>query len=169
MGEEILADREKRYNKILELIENFNLPVLCGKLNYPGNNKNTAEAKMGFDILIKLISDNYFSFLKHIEILSGFDGPSIIMVLNMNIQQAKRTSILLEETHRLGRIFDIDIYNTQGEPISRCELDYNFRGCLLCGDNAKICNKTTKHSLDELLNEINTRIRSYGEFNNGCC
>lgn len=169
MREEILADREKRYNKILELIENFNLPVLCGKLNYPGNNKNTDEVKMGFNILIKLISDNYCSFLKHVEILSGFDGPSVIMVLNMNIRQAKKTSILIEETHLLGRIFDIDIYDTQGQPISRSEFDYNFRGCLLCDNNAKVCNKTAKHSLEELLKEINTRIRSYGELKNGCC
>lgn len=167
MKDPILEDREKRYYKILDLIDNFKLPVLCGKLNYPGNNKNTAEAFAGFNILVEEVSKTYCNLFLHVEILNGFDGPSIIMVLNMEGEEAKRTSIQLEDTHFLGRIFDIDIYDNRGNPISRENYKLGRRKCLVCDEDGKLCTRAARHSMEDLLYKINTQINIYGDLKNG--
>jgi holo-ACP synthase CitX len=163
LREKILEDREKRYNKIIDLAQGYSKPVLCGKLNYPGNNKNTLEVKSAFNILMQLISGRYCQHLKYIEILGGFDGPSILMVLDMPVLEAKKAAVMLEEGHELGRLFDIDIYSPEGEPVSRTEVYFNNRTCLLCESDGKECSRGKHHKLEEILEKVDNMIRGYGE------
>lgn len=160
MRNELLDDREGRYEKTLDLIQLFGLPVLCGKLNYPGNNKNTNEAKAAFTSLLDALTDCYYSTTVYSELLTGQDGSAILMALNLEIAAAKSEAIKLEETHPLGRLFDIDVYDGNGRPMSRGSLGYPPRGCILCGNSVSVaaCSRLQRHELDEILNEVNRRI-----------
>jgi holo-ACP synthase len=154
----ILEDREDRYNEILKLLEEYNLPVICGKLNYPGEHKNTHEADRGFSILSKLIIENFGEAFIYSTYLEGYDGKSILGVLNMDAHKAKQIGIEIEEKHLLGRIFDIDIYTKDGSSLGREKISKTERKCIICGGNARICIKTGKHILDEVLLEIHKLI-----------
>jgi len=160
--DKILEDREKRYNIILELIEKHGLPVLCGKINYPGNNKNTKEAKEAFNILLKSIEEAFQSYTIDKVITSGYDGNGVILVLNIESKAAKEEAVAIEENHNIGRIFDIDIYDTDGAPLSREDKGMQPRKCMVCGQNARECMKLKRHSLEETLKIVNGIINNYG-------
>lgn len=162
MIDKILEDREKRYNIILELIEKHGLPVLCGKINYPGNNKNTKEAKEAFNMLLKTIEEVFQSYAIDKAITSGYDGNGIILVLNIEPKAAKEKAVAIEENHSIGRIFDIDIYDTDGAPLSREDKGMQPRKCMACGQNARECMKLKRHSLEEILKIVNGIINNYG-------
>jgi holo-ACP synthase len=159
----ILVDREERYNKILNLINEYRTAVICGKINYPGNNKNTPEVKKAFTILIKSLKSAFNQWIIHFEIIIGNDGPAILMVVDMEVFEAKKHAILLEEQSSIGRIFDIDIYKVDGSSVSRGEINLVPRRCFLCDEDGRICTKLAKHGTDEILNHVNNIIKNYGE------
>lgn len=162
MIDRILEDREKRYNKIQEMLEH-GLPVLCGKINYPGNDKNTAESKRAFYALLKTLELNFKNNSLETIYTEGYDGRGIVMLLNMDLITAKKIAVKIEEEHPLGRIFDIDLYHDSGEPINRGDVGCPPRGCIICGQNPRECAKIKRHDLKEVINKINEIINSYGE------
>lgn len=157
----ILRDREKRYYDMLSLISEFNMPVICGKINYPGNDKNTTEAKRAFQILSEILLEKFSKNITYSKSLSGEDGSSILIVANMEPLESKKIAMTIETTHPLGRIFDIDVYVGEGESIGRENLGLEPRKCVICGDDARICMRAGSHSLKEVLDKVNQLIREY--------
>lgn len=158
----ILEDREKRYNNILNLSCRYDLPVVCGKLNYPGNDKNTIEANKAFEILLKIIKEKFSTKTVCFKELCGFDGRSVLAVVNMLPEKIKKIAVDIESGCELGRIFDIDVYLKDGNSIGREMIDEPSRRCIICGGDARICVRSGRHSLDEILNRINEIINNYG-------
>lgn len=159
----ILEAREERYEKILELINKNLGTVLCAKINYPGRDKNTPHAKKAFEILKQLLLKSFNEKIVLTKVLHGLDGNSLLLVLNLNMIEAKGISIDLENNHHLGRLFDIDIYDKQGIPISREKFNLKPRGCVVCGKNARECILKKSHTIDETLDKVNTMIDSFGD------
>lgn len=157
----ILEAREVRYYRTLELLQEGT--VLCGKINYPGENKRTNESTFAFEVLLKLLEDKYNDFILHKEILSGYDGNGALMVLSIDEKKAKEIAIKIEEIHPLGRIFDIDIYKKDGDgaPISRSGLGKTERSCIVCGGSSKACTRSKEHRIEEVLDVINKTIESF--------
>lgn len=165
MCNNILEDREKRYGEILSLLDEYNMPVLCGKINYPGENKNTEEVMLAFRMLVNILKEGFNNQHKHIQILNGHDGPALLMVLNMDGLKAKEAAVKLEDHNKIGRIFDIDIYAENGYSIGRSDLGIRPRGCILCEDEGRVCTRLQRHSLQQVLGRINSIIKEYGEGN----
>ena len=63
----------------------------------------------------------------------------------------------IEETHPLGRLFDIDVLDTTGTKLSR----KIYRKCFLCGCQAQECASSRKHSVSELQAYIAKEINNY--------
>ncbi|MCT4606443.1 MAG: citrate lyase holo-[acyl-carrier protein] synthase [Marinisporobacter sp.] len=159
--EKILVDREKRYNTILELIEKYDLPVVCGKINYPGKNKNTKEGQKLFLGLMQSLKIKFHSYAEFSQVLGGYDGSSILIVVKMDPLEAKYIGVDIEENHCLGRLFDIDVYSRDGSSIGREKINKDARRCILCNDDARVCIKTNRHSLEEIIERINRLIAKY--------
>ena len=62
----------------------------------------------------------------------------------------KKLMTTMEETHILGRLFDIDVLDANGQKLSR---DMPRR-CLLCDKQAQICARSRRHSVSELTAKI---------------
>lgn len=159
MISDILEDREKRYIEILSLIKLYKLPVICGKINYPGNDKNTPEAQKAFQILKQLLENRVKGESVYKQMLSGEDGSSILLVINLEPMEVKKITVELEVAHPLGRIFDIDVYAGEGESIGREYLGIKPRKCIICEKDARICMRAGNHSIQEVLDKVNRLIR----------
>jgi holo-ACP synthase CitX len=61
----------------------------------------------------------------------------------------KRISVAVEETAKWGRVLDIDVITPEG-PISRADVGLAPRKCLICGNDAKVCARTRRHSAEDL-------------------
>lgn len=159
----ILEDREKRYEETLKLI-GFDLgTVLCAKINYPGNDKNTEYAKKAFRVLKKAIYKEFEGLIKLEKNISGYDGDSMLLIIDLPDTEVKKRSIKIETEHPLGRIFDVDIYNKDGVPLSRGEFNIKERKCIVCGNSARECIVKKRHSLEEVLTKVNNMIKEYGD------
>ena len=73
----------------------------------------------------------------------------------------KKIAIQLEETHPLGRMYDIDIFNKYGKKISRTEIGREERKCYICNDKAIFCCRAQKHSIKTLEDKIEMMISEY--------
>ncbi len=81
------------------------------------------------------------------------DSPDPLLV--------KKITADLEETHPLGRLFDIDVYDGNGRGISREELGISPRKCLICGRDAKICGRSRSHGAEELYKRVEEIIETW--------
>ena len=73
----------------------------------------------------------------------------------------KGIAVELEESHPLGRLYDIDVYDRQGNGISRQELGFAGRKCLLCGNEAKVCGRSRAHTPEALYAHILEVIQTW--------
>lgn len=68
---------------------------------------------------------------------------------------------LLEESHPLGRLMDMDVLGPTGEKVSRTELGFSERTCLLCGNPAFLCGRSRTHTASELVTREIRIIRDF--------
>ncbi len=68
-------------------------------------------------------------------------------------ETVKEWMVSIEDADRLGRLFDIDVLRADGSKVSREELGYAPRRCLLCGEPAQVCSRSRRHSVAELTKE----------------
>jgi len=155
----VLDNREWRSRLQDKLkVTNSDKIVISAKLNIPGPIKNN-------DILQKVFMDGWQTFVAGFECNSQYEmlfaervtGPEAFITVDGNLAAVKKTAILFEETYVLGRLFDIDVMaNGQADyQLSREELGFGPRLCLICGKPAKVCAKEQNHTLDEGYEVIN--------------
>lgn len=158
---DILNAREERVYLIEELIEKYSLPIICLRINYPGENKNN---DLTFNISRVLREEVLNIFRDHIEYEKfklTAEGPLLILVVNEDALVVKKKTVELEENHLLGRLGDIDVYDKRGNGISRKDLGCSARKCFICSDMAQNCVRAQKHSIDEVIKFIEERYVKY--------
>ncbi|QQK08102.1 citrate lyase holo-[acyl-carrier protein] synthase [Miniphocaeibacter halophilus] len=147
----ILNDREKRWNNFNKLINSSNRKSwIIIRANIPGNNKTSYLSNylcyQGFKKIIENIT------IKEIYYYFGEDGLNIYFSTNEDSLSLKKKTILIEE-QEIGRFIDVDVIDNGGI-ISRTDLNYERRKCYICDNDAIICVKKRKHSVDELIKFI---------------
>lgn len=78
-----------------------------------------------------------------LALLMLFDGGS------GKARDAKLAGIAIEESGAYGRIADIDVITEDG-PLSRADLGYAPRRCVICGGLSKECARERRHTYEEL-------------------
>lgn len=127
----------------------------------PGNEKRTDAslliAREACRALTARLGDTVHHHETH-DLATGFEG---YWLTTLGLDEAKRLAIALEDAHPLGRLFDIDIINPQGIPLSRQHLGMAPRRCLLCGHEARYCMRNRTHTREELLARIAQIVADY--------
>lgn len=162
MNHKILTDREKRYEEILRLGAIYQWPVVCGKINCPGSDKNISDAQIVFGFLRNKMQEVFTGSRLYAKQLEGDDGASLLLVVSLAPMEAKRLAVAIEDEHPLGRLFDVDVYLAGGEPVSRQDLGGKARTCLLCQDEARNCVRSSKHSTAEIFTAWKNLFQYYG-------
>lgn len=88
---------------------------------------------------------------------------AIYLVQGMERQKLKKIAVLLEETHPLGRLFDVDVLKENLESVSRTEVGATRRRCLLCNGDAKVCGRSRAHTVRELQEKVAAIICNWEE------
>lgn len=88
-------------------------------------------------------------------------GPEWMAAVCAPAMALKQHMSTLKMSHPLGRLWDIDIIDSDGKSLSRRELGHPARPCLICQQDAHLCARGKHHTLDLLLDEIARRIECY--------
>ncbi len=127
----------------------------------PGPDKNAPCAEIIFRELVEALKQLSRVWPPlHREVLRGTPGPAVILVLAQDdARLLKRAAVGVEESSVVGRLFDIDVYDEDGRPISRVELGFSDRRCLVCGGLVSECRRGAKHTLNEVVGKIEEIIK----------
>ena len=150
----ILEAREKRFERqrqLLGLVRRCMGSLVCFTLNTPGAEKQSPHLRRahetGFQMLCtSFASERILQAVVHHE----ETGDEAYLCLDYDSSLVKQTTVALENTHCLGRLFDIDVFDWEGDGISRDTLGLPPRRCFLCETEAKICIRNRAHTMDEL-------------------
>lgn len=157
----ILNEKEARWHRVIQLYNEWKEPVIVGSVVMPGPDKNAPCAEIIFRELeeaLKRLSGVWPPL--HREVLRGVSGPAIILVLAQDdARLLKRAAVDIEDSSAAGRLFDIDVYDADGSPVSRVELGFSERRCLVCGGLVSECRRGAKHALNEVMGKIEEIIK----------
>lgn len=166
---DILDAREQRVQNQKKLLKKYKNTLIVVRANYPGINKcNETTKGIVNEIKEELLRNLKLNSIKIIffDYKCTPEGPLFFAIVDMNFVEIKKMCINIEEKHSLGRFVDIDVYNENGEGISRSDLKIESRKCFICSNNAHICVRSRKHGIEEIINYIETNFKNYKEQKN---
>lgn len=105
--------------------------------------------------------DMFKGYILKEETLDIPSGHETWITLDLPPLEAKRIGIGIEDSHPLGRLFDIDVIKPDLSSISREELGIAPRTCIICDRPARFCMRNGSHSKQEISDFINDLIDTY--------
>ncbi|MFI3227561.1 MAG: triphosphoribosyl-dephospho-CoA synthase CitG [Clostridia bacterium] len=152
--EQMLDAREFRMHMQESLIEKFEKPLISFTLNIVGPVKVFDLSKKAYAEGIFIIK-NYckasgLNIVNFTEILEN-TGYEAFFSIDADPIKIKKTISQIETNCKLGRLFDIDVINIDGQKISRTDIGMSGRKCLLCENDTFVCSRSRAHSVDDIL------------------
>lgn len=160
--DQLLASREERASFQKELLKGYpGKTLVCLTVIMPGKVKRNLQslvvAQAAVTALVSAFGDSMLS-LRLRDLPTGYEA---YLVTPLSNEEAKRETCRIEDTHPLGRLFDLDVIDADGVPVSRELIGKAPRKCLVCDSDARYCMRNCTHSLDELSARIDEMIESY--------
>ncbi|SUO93326.1 citrate lyase holo-[acyl-carrier protein] synthase [Suttonella ornithocola] len=145
----VLAARDARQQAQQSLLQSGVNSVVSFSVLAPGEIKRSPFLDKVFLIgrqrIYHYLHHHGFSLCDPIH-LNHSGGESWLIGSTNEATSLKSALMTLEQYHPLGRLWDIDVLDNQGIPLSRQSFHQLPRRCLCCADDAKSCAKTRRHS-----------------------
>lgn len=147
---ELRAARDRRVLKKWELLTpGGEICLVEFSLNIAGAVKTFPFARAAFREEVRELSDRLsrFSVLKT-EVYEKNTGDCAFFLLKSQAIQVKKFLVSVEESHPLGRLFNLDVCGPDGISVKRHDLGLLPRTCLVCGEDAHVCAEKKSHSME---------------------
>lgn len=161
---DMMAAREARAFRQQELIRKYEKNLICFTLNIAGPVKNSDLIQQTFEEGAECI----FNQLRVRGIAVLFyekthkaTGNEAFIVVDCDIIKIKCIMSEIEDTHPLGRLFDIDVLACDGTKMERGEVGLGERRCLICGGPVHRCSSRRVHPLEELQKKTVQMMEEY--------
>lgn len=161
---ELLTSRDARHATQQKLLaEHPGKTLVCLTVVMPGsvkrNHQSLTAAHAAVEAMRKAF-DHEEGCLTERDLETGYEA---YLVTPLPLLEAKRIAVNIEDTHPLGRLFDIDIIDTDGVPVSRDAIGEKPRRCLVCDNEARFCMRKRWHTQEEIWAKINQMVDAYTE------
>ena len=180
--EQLLESRDRRAECQRSLLSLYpGKALLCLTVMLPGPVKRSHVSLKIASAAVEAVRGAFSPVFEEFRDLeTGYEGYFIV---DMDPLEAKKLAVHLEETHPLGRLFDLDVilslkkavfadgdadsgasslkkavFADGVRPLGREELGLEPRTCIICGRPVRECMRTRKHSTEELLSRIEAII-----------
>ena len=160
--DQLLESRDNRCAMQKDLIqENPEQTLVCFTVVMPGqvkrNHLSAVIAEAGMKALHERFEQQVSKCIER-DLDTGFEAYLLMSVPPM---EAKRVLCDIEDNHPLGRLFDMDVIDSTGVPISRADAHQSARKCLICENEARVCMRNNTHTLSELQEYIRHIVEQY--------
>lgn len=147
--QDMLQCREGRAAYQQQFLAKYSQPVISFSLNIPGAVKTNAKIRQAFQVgkqaILQLLDTLNVSITDAIEIHEN-TGDAWIICLDAVAELLKENTMMIEENHPLGRLFDIDVLDENGRKLSR----ESYRTCFVCECQAQQCARARNHTAEEI-------------------
>lgn len=158
---EMLDCREQRARMQNELLAKYHTPLISFCMNIPGPVKTNASLQKVFESgvsdILRSLQENQISILDSVQKHEKTGDEMLLALHTSDAGLVKDLMTAIEETHPLGRLFDIDVLDANGNKLSR----KTYRKCFLCGHQAQECASSRKHSVAELQSYIAKEVAKF--------
>lgn len=156
--QELLESRDRRAARQGELLKQYPSGVLlCLTVQLPGPEKRNTLSLRIADAGVKAVRESFITaFEEFKDLKTGFEGYFIVEGKPLDVKKAAAT---IEDTHPLGRLFDLDVIGPEG-PIGRASIGLSERKCLLCDKSARYCIRAKSHTTEELMAKIKELVEN---------
>ena len=169
---ELLASRDSRHAMQQKLLaEHSGKTLVCLTVVMPGSVKRNQQSLIVAHAAVEQMIESYELGVRNDE-LGVRNGGRLIerdletgyeayLITDLPLLEAKRIAVQIEDTHPLGRLFDIDIIDKDGVPVSRDRVGSSPRRCLVCDREARYCMRMRWHTQEEIWERINAMVDEY--------
>ena len=178
--DELLASRDARHAMQQKLMaEHSGKTLVCLTVVMPGSVKRNQQSLTVARAAVKAMRKAYNisdDLLPETELLTKElkietreclverdlnTGYEAYLITPLPLLEAKRVAVDIEDTHPLGRLFDIDVIDAQGIPVSRDRVGGQPRRCLVCDHEARYCMRMRWHTQEEIWARIKQMTDDY--------
>lgn len=166
---ELLTSRDARHAMQTKLLaEHSGKTLVCLTVVMPGsvkrNHQSLCVAHAAVEAMREAFHLNDMSDAEREAVLTERDlntGYEAYLITPLPLLEAKRIAVTIEDTHPLGRLFDIDVINSDGIPVARNDIGEKPRRCLVCEHEARYCMRMRWHTQEEIWAKINEMVDLY--------
>lgn len=178
--DELLASRDARHAMQQKLMaEHSGKTLVCLTVVMPGSVKRNQQSLTVARAAVKAMRKAYNisdDLLPETELLTNElkaetgeclverdlnTGYEAYLITPLPLLEAKRVAVDIEDTHPLGRLFDIDVIDAQGIPVSRDRVGGQPRRCLVCDHEARYCMRMRWHTQEDIWARIRQMTDDY--------
>ncbi|MFA9376622.1 MAG: citrate lyase holo-[acyl-carrier protein] synthase [Lachnotalea sp.] len=160
----MLQVREERVAIQNRLLGEHHTTLISFTMNIPGPIKNNSWIQQSFEYGITDLKQfmNYFR-IREVEYRNIASGGEAYLVVDkqFSAKEIKKKLVEFENEYPIGRWFDIDVKSAPNETVSRADLGLKPRRCFLCNEDAKVCGRSRRHSVEELFKYTNKKLHDY--------
>ena len=158
----LLASREARRDFQQELLRRHpGNTLVCLTVVMPGPVKRNAASLIVAQAALTALIGRFGGDVTRMEVRDLPTGYEAYLLTPLPPAEVKRAACAMEDTHPLGRLFDLDVLDAAGIPLSRADLGLAPRRCLLCERDARWCMRNHTHTTGELAARIGEMIDAY--------
>ena len=156
-----MLDCRERRNMVQDmLIGKYHKTVVSYCMNIPGPIKTNTKIRSAFESGLRHLKEALKQ--QDITILEEFNirevtGDEWIAAVDCDAEAVKDLAMQIEESHPLGRLFDMDVLGPDGRKLSRMR----YRKCLICGRQAQECARSRTHTVTEMQDAIFVMLNDY--------
>ncbi len=154
---ELLSSRESRQTRQQAWLARHHCTLISLTMVMPGAVKDTALSRelfcLAWQALETLCQQQGWSWLAW-RCLPQETGSEGVIALDVPAHEVKQATLALEESHPLGRLWDIDVLDASGSILSRRDFNLPARRCLICQQPANLCAREQKHSTAQLQSKM---------------
>ncbi len=158
--QEVLDARERRAEAQRQLLKQYARPLISFTMNIPGPVKDSPMISRAFDEGLRMLDDALgeagIACVSR-QITHADTGNEFLCAVKASAAAVKEICTRIEDGSPLGRLFDMDVIDLDGQKLARKE----ERRCLVCGALGRGCASRRLHSLEEL-NAAVTRLLREG-------
>lgn len=160
--DQLLESRDNRSAMQKDLMsKNPEQTLVCFTVVMPGqvkrNRLSAVIAEAGMEALRERFGGDIFQCIER-DLETGFEAYLLLSVPKV---EAKQALCEIEDCHPLGRLFDMDVIDATGVPISRSDAQRPARKCLMCDNEARVCMRNNTHTQSELQECIHQMVEQY--------
>ncbi len=145
--EDILRARDARAAAQRRLLRTYRLPLVSFTMNIAGPVKFSPLIELAFDAGLEALRTALGQPVAA-EIIRPATGCEALLVYDRPAAALKAACLTLETATPVGRLYDLDVLDTDGNKLSRLEQ----RTCLICGGPVTVCSRSRAHGLDAIVN-----------------
>ena len=154
--EDILRARDGRADAQQRLLHSHRLPLVSFTMNIAGPVKSAPLIELAFDAGLEALYDA-LGQPEAAEIIRPATGCEALLVYDRPAAALKDTCLTLETAAPIGRLYDLDVLDTDGSKLSRPEP----RACLICGGPVTVCSRSRAHGLDAIVGRTNEILADF--------